>query len=136
MEIISVIGMLLTLAGLFVPSLISNHSSRKAEFRKQSAPLLEKLLSEIDAIEGGSSPFRLISDADFYQLLPYAPGRRRKALNKAYASYLDAHSIAITKHWHDENPSDGAIFFPASFILTNPNEVLEKMQFLKTELSR
>ncbi|AOV13588.1 hypothetical protein BJF97_22180 [Klebsiella sp. LTGPAF-6F] len=74
MEIISVIGVILTLLGLFIPSLISNHSSRKAEFRKHSAPLRGKLLSEIEAIEGGSYPFRLISDADFNQLLPYARG--------------------------------------------------------------
>jgi hypothetical protein len=93
MEIISVIGVILTLLGLFIPSLISNHSSRKAEFRKHSAPLLGKLLSEIEAIEGGSYPFRLISDADFNQLLPYAPRRRKNALLDAYTSYLDAHTM-------------------------------------------
>lgn len=136
MEIITVIGVLLTLAGLFVPSLISNHSSRKAEFRKQSAPMLGKLLSEIEAIQGGSYPYRLISDTDFYQLLPYAPACRRKAIRDAYASYQEAHSVADTKHWHDEHPSDGTVFFPASFIITNPDEVLKKMQSLKGELSR
>ncbi|EIH9537412.1 hypothetical protein [Escherichia coli] len=136
MEIITVIGVLLTLAGLFVPSLISNYSSRKAEFRKQSAPVLEKLLSEIEAIQGGSYPHKLISYNDFYQLLSYAPARRKKAIMRAYASYLEAHSVAITKHWHDEHPSDGTVFFPASFIVTNPTEVLEKMQSLKKELTR
>lgn len=136
MEILTVIGVLLTLAGLFVPSLISNHSSRQAAFRKQSAPILSKLLTEIKAIEGGSYPFRLISYTDFYQLLPHASGRRRKNLEAAYSSYLEAHEIAVTSHWHDEHPSDGTIFFPASFIITNPSEVLEKMQSLKSELNR
>ncbi|QSW36840.1 hypothetical protein KQ929_13310 [Leclercia pneumoniae] len=135
MEIITIIGVLLTLAGLFVPSLISNHSSRKAEFRKQSAPVLEKLLSEIQAIQGGSYPHKLISYTDFYQLLPYVPVRRRKAIRDAYASYLEAHSVAVTKHWHDVHPSSGTVFFPASFIVTNPAEVLEKMQRLKKELT-
>jgi len=136
MEILTVIGVLLTLAGLFVPSLISNHSSRQAEFRKQSAPILANLLTEIKAIEGGSYAFRLISDSDFYQLLPHAPGLRRGKLEAAYSAYLEAHHIAVTKHWHDEHPSDGTIFFPGSFIVTNPSEVLEKMQSLRTELSR
>lgn len=125
MEILTVIGVLLTLAGLFVPTLISNHSSRQVEFRKQSAPILSKLLTEIKAIEGGSYPFRLISDADFFQLLPHASGRRRKKLEAAYSAYQEAHEIAVTKHWHDEHPSDETIFFPASFIITNPREVLE-----------
>ncbi len=136
MEIITVIGVLLTLAGLFVPSLISNHASRNAEFRKQSAPILGRLLSEMEAIAGGSYPYRLISDTDFHQLLPYAPGRRKRALRDAYACYQEAHSVAVTKHWHDEHPSDGTVFFPASLIVTNPAEVLEKMQSLKIELSR
>lgn len=136
MEIISVIGVLLTLLGLFVPSLISSYSSRNVEFRNLSAPLLGKLLCEMDAIAGGSYQFRLISDADFNQILPYAPRYRRKALRRAYASYLDAHSIAITKHWHDAPPSDGTIFFPASLILVNSTEVMEKMVPLKKELSR
>jgi len=136
MEIISVIGVILTLLGLFIPSLISNHSSRKAEFRKHSAPLRGKLLSEIEAIEGGSYPFRLISDADFNQLLPYAPRRRKNALLDAYTSYLDAHTMATTKHWHDEHPSDGMLFFPTGFSVTNSDEVMKKMQPLKKELSR
>ncbi|WP_318386417.1 hypothetical protein [Enterobacter sp.] len=136
MEILTVIGVLLTLAGLFVPSLISNHASRKAEFRKQSAPILANLLTEIKAIEGGSYAFMLIRDSDFYQLLPYASGRRRKKLEAAYSAYLEAHHIAVTLHWHDEHPSDRTIFFPGSFIVTNPDEVLEKMQSLRTELSR
>ena len=136
MEILTVIGVLLTLAGLFVPSLISNHSSRQVEFRKHSAPILPKLLTEMKAIEGGSYPFRLISDTDFYQLLPHASGRRRKKLEAAYSAYLEAHHIAAILHWHDERPSDGTISFPGSFIVTNPDEVLEKMQSLRAELSR
>ncbi|AWF53689.1 hypothetical protein HMPREF1144_4984 [Klebsiella sp. OBRC7] len=44
--------------------------------------------------------------------------------------------MATTKHWHDEHPSDGMLFFPTGFSVTNSDEVLKKMQPLKKELSR
>jgi hypothetical protein len=79
MEIISVIGVILTLLGpLFRQQSVTIRHVRQSS--GASAPLRGKLLSEIEAIEGGSYPFRLISDADFNQLLPYAP-RRRKTLS-------------------------------------------------------
>ncbi|WP_198138804.1 hypothetical protein, partial [Erwinia typographi] len=106
------------------------------EFRKRSAPMLEKLIDEMEAIEGGSYPFMKIESSDLKKLLPYTPKNRKQALQRAFDQYLDAHSIAETKHWHDENPSDGNLFFPASFIIKNPNGVIARMEALKKELSR
>jgi hypothetical protein len=59
-----------------------------------------------------------------------------KTLSLMLTSYLDAHTMAATKHWHDEHPSDGMLFFPTGFSVTNSDEVLKKMQPLKKELSR
>lgn len=132
----TVIGGIVAIIGLFLPSYLSARSSRNEEFRKQSAPMLEKLIDEMEAIEGGSYPFMKIESSDLKKLLHYTPESRKRALQSAFEQYLNAHSIAVTKHWHDEHPSDGNLFFPVSFIIKNPDEVLKKMAHLKKELSR
>ena len=53
---------------------------------------------------------------------------------KAYAQYLEGHKIAKTVHWDDESLSN-SVFFPASFYVKNPEEVLSKMNHLVKELS-
>lgn len=132
----TVIGGIVAIIGLFLPSYLSARSSRNEEFRKQSAPMLEKLIDEMEAIEGGSYPLMKIEFSDLKKLLHYTPERRKRALQSAFEQYLNAHSIAVIKHWHDEHPSDGNLFFPVSFIIKNSDEVLKKMANLKKELSR
>ena len=132
---IAIIGVAVTAIGVFVPHLLSSRSACKARFREIAKPFLEKLLNEIEAIEGGSYPFRKIRESELKHLLHQIPSRRRKAFQHAIDQYLEAHSIAITKHWHDEYPSDGQVFFPGSFVITNPIEVLEKLEPLKKALS-
>ena len=51
-----------------------------------------------------------------------------------FYTYLDAHSIAETRHWHDDHPAD-LVFFPTAFIVSNPDEVLKKMEPLKKYLA-
>lgn len=47
MEIIPIIELLLTAAGIFIPSFIGIGLSRRSAFKAASAPLLIKLLKEI-----------------------------------------------------------------------------------------
>ncbi|MBE5251750.1 hypothetical protein [Mixta mediterraneensis] len=132
---IAIIGVVIAVIGIITPHFLSVKSSVKTRFREAAAPLLEKLLDEIEAIEGGSYPFRKIRESELKKLLHLIPNRNRKKFQFAIDQYLEAHDIAITKHWHDENPSDGPVFFPASFVIKNPDEVLVKMSHLKKELS-
>ncbi|WP_455853143.1 hypothetical protein [Pantoea endophytica] len=132
---IAIIGVLIAAIGIIAPHFISGRGSARAKLRAAAAPVLEKLLDEIDAIEGGSYPFRKIRESELKKLLHLTPGRKRKKFQYAIGQYMEAHEIAITKHWSDENPSDGPVFFPASFVIKNPDEVLVKMSHLKKELS-
>lgn len=133
---IATIGVLVTLAGIFLPNFLSKRSSKLDKFREKSAPLLETLLEEISAIEGGSYPFKKIDDFDFAKLLAFAPQRRIPALKAAFAQYNEAHKISDTTHWHDAHSEDSGVIFANAFILNNPKEVLEKMQPLLKELSK
>jgi len=66
---LAVVGVNLTTLGLFLPGIVSNASSRKKEDRKAAAPILTKLLVEIETISNGSYPFRTINESDLYTLL-------------------------------------------------------------------
>lgn len=132
---VALAGVALTAIGLFLPGWFSRRSAKKEEFRAAARPLLEKLLVEIDLMSDGTYPYRTITKTDMYKLLPRTPKGRKEALKNAYDQYVEAHqSTAITKHWHDENPSDTALF-PASFIITNPDEVIKQMESFKKQLS-
>lgn len=133
---VAVASVILTAIGVFLPIWISRVSAEKKQFREAAQPVLEKLLFEIDLISDGTYPYRTITKADMYKLLPRTPKGRRMALKNAYDLYVEAHqSTAETKPWHDENPS-GGVFFPASFIITNPDEVIKQMEPFKKQLSR
>lgn len=131
---IALVGVVLTAIGLVIPTVLSNRSSTKTEYRKAAAPILTKLTQEIDAISRGTYPFRSIKESELFQLYPFASRRLQKRLKEAYNSYTEGHDSARTKHWHDEHP-DGIVFFPAGFIITNPGEVLHKIEPLRKILS-
>ncbi|WP_025122253.1 MULTISPECIES: hypothetical protein [unclassified Serratia (in: enterobacteria)] len=133
---VAVAGVSLTAIGLILPGWISRRSAEKKEFREAARPVLEKLLVEIDLMSDGTYPYRTITKTDMNKLLPRTPKGRKEALKNAYDLYVEAHqSTAKTKHWHDESPS-GGVFFPASFIVTNPDDVIKQMEPFKKQLSR
>ncbi|HHQ4311120.1 hypothetical protein AAH211_01935 [Serratia fonticola] len=133
---VAVAGVSLTAIGLFLPGWISRRSAEKKEFRDAAGPVLEKLLVEIDLISDGTYPYRTITKADMHKLLPRTPKARKEALKSAYDLYVEAHqSTAKTKNWQDESLS-GGVFFPASFIVTNPDDVIKQMEPFKKQLSR
>ena len=133
--LIAVVGVSFTALGLFLPGIVSNASSRKKEYRKVAAPILTRLLVEIETISNGSYPFRTINESDLYTLLPFTPPQWKAELMAGFYTYLDAHSIAETRHWHDDHPAD-LVFFPTAFIVSNPDEVLKRMEPLKKILSK
>lgn len=132
----TIAGVLIAAAGLFMPTFLSNLSAKHKEFKKAAEGVLEKLLNEMYVISDGGYPFRSITDKDIFKLLPHTSKRRKRALLRAYDSYIKAHQVtAKTSHWHDDHSSE-TVFFPMAFILTNSQEVLEEMESLKKELSR
>lgn len=131
-----VIGLVIPVLAIFLPPLFNRLSASRKIYRAAATPVLDKLLIEISALKRGSYPFQTVREDDIYRLYSYVNPRRRKGLVKAYEQYLEAHRIAVTVHWDDENPSDGAVFFPASFVIKNPEEVLSRMEPLLKELSR
>ena len=131
-----VIGLVIPVLAIFLPPLFNRFSASQKAFRSAAAPILDKLMIEMSALRTGSYPFQTVHEDDIYRLYSYVSTRKRNSLVKAYEQYLVAHKIAKTVHWHDENPSDGSVFFPASFAITNPVEVLSRMEPLLKELSR
>ncbi|EAA7571129.1 hypothetical protein GY69_005225 [Salmonella enterica subsp. enterica] len=107
---IALVGVALTATGLVLPTIFSNISSTRTEYRKAAAPLLIKLNQEIDAISKGIYPFRSIKESELFQLYPFASKRLQKRLKIAYISYTKGRESARTKHWHDEHP-DEIVFF-------------------------
>lgn len=130
------IGLVIPVLAIFLPPLFNRFSASRKAFRSAAAPILDKMLIEMSALRKGSYPFQTVHEDDIYRLYSYVNSRRRKSLVKAYEQYLEAHKIAETVHWHDENPSNGSVFFPASFVIRNPEEVLSRMNPLLKELSR
>ncbi|EAM7299645.1 hypothetical protein GN476_19425 [Salmonella enterica] len=131
---IALVGVIFTATGIVLPTILSNRSSAKMEYRKAAAPILTKLTQEIDAISRGTYPFRSIKEPELFQLYPFASKRLQKRLKEAYISYNQGHDSARTKHWHDEHP-DEIVFFPAGFVIMNPGEVLCKLEPLRKILS-
>ncbi|WP_338491421.1 hypothetical protein VRB23_16005 [Erwinia aphidicola] len=129
-----IIGIAIPVLAIIVPIFISRLSDKRKAYRAAAAPILEKLLMEVSAIKSDSYPFQTIREVDIHHLCARVGPRKRKSLMKAYAQYLEGHKIAKTVHWDDESLSDG-VFFPASFYVKNPEEVLSKMNHLVKELS-
>lgn len=131
-----VIGIAIPTLAIVIPWLNNRFSASRKAYRSAALPVMDKLLVEISSLKRGSYPFQTVREDDIYRLYSYVSSRKRKRLVKAYEQYLEAHKIAETVHWHDENPSDGSVFFPASFVIKNPEEVLSRMNLLLKELSR
>lgn len=131
-----VIGSVLPVIAIFLPPLFIKFSTSRKAFRSAASPVLDKLLIEMSALRRGLPPFQTVREDDILRLYSYASSERRNNLFKAYKQYVEAHQIAQTIHWHGENPPDDLVFFPASFIIKNPVEVLSMMNPLLKELSR
>lgn len=127
------IGIAIPVIAIFLPTLLNHFSGSRRAYRSAAAPILNKLLVEMSAIRNDSYPFQTIREDDIYRLYSFVGARKRKALLRAYKQYVEAHNIAKTSHWHNKNPAEN-VFFPAAFIIENPEEVLRKMKALEKQL--
>lgn len=135
MEIMLVIGLLLAFAALFVLATINAFFPRQKNYRTAVAPVMKLLTSEMNLVSAGEYPFRLITEAEIYELYPYLNEKQQILLTEAYDLYTEAlTSTAKIRHRGEEHPSL-MIDFPKGFIITNPQEVLKKMEPLRQALA-
>ena len=65
----------------------------------------------------------------------FASKSQRKHLERAYQLYCEAHTSAVTSHWHDDHHS-GNVTFVNAFVVKNADEVLKKMKPFENQLTR
>ncbi|MDA3133834.1 hypothetical protein FD682_13655 [Atlantibacter subterranea] len=135
MEIMLVIGLLLAFAALFTLATINASFPRQKNYRTAAAPVIKLLTSEMHLVSAGEYPFSLITEAEIYELYPYLNEKQQILLTEAYDLYTEAlTSTANIRHRGEEHPSS-MIDFPKGFIITNPQEVLKKMEPLRQVLA-